>query len=182
MKCMFPVLIALVLATASSAWANTYDDCILAHMAGAQNQTAAYAIEKACIKSSSVSINSFDPGEVFGTHGWASAGSFNLGYIEQRVGLRITLTNDTSYDVTEVVLIITDRKTNKERYYWSTEFRSTLPQGFVQTGPADPALSGVLKSRSTNTFFVEVADIGDFNSFHKNYTWAVAASKGIPNK
>lgn len=39
------------------ATANPYDDCILEHMANAQNKDAVYAIEKACINKTSIAIN-----------------------------------------------------------------------------------------------------------------------------
>jgi hypothetical protein len=58
--------------------ANPYDDCILEHMSTAQNEAAAYAIERACISKTSVPITTTPA--VLATEGKAWADYFNTGF------------------------------------------------------------------------------------------------------
>jgi hypothetical protein len=93
------------------ALANPYDDCILQHMGTAQNQTAVYAIERACIDKTSVPIA---PDDNFAGGLNANVGEFNTGDIGgPEHGLVVTMKNTTNYNVTEVIITIINKTTHE---------------------------------------------------------------------
>ena len=77
--------------------ANPYDDCILEHMDTAPNETAAYAIERACVSKTSVPIATTP--DVLSTEGKARADHFNTGF-GYSYGLLVMINNSTIFNIT----------------------------------------------------------------------------------
>ena len=122
------LIIALAVCLSRSANANPYDDCILQYMAGAQNQTAAYAIERACISKTTVAVPvdilpAWNESQVSST-----AGDFNVGAGHLERGIVIWITNPIPFDLTEVQVNIMNKTTKVAKNYdvTSSEIQSMV--------------------------------------------------------
>ena len=162
----------VALSISGPAYADGYDNCILAHMGSTQNQTAAYAIERSCVNSASVPI----PEDRIGTTGMnvtAWAGQYNLGYGYLQSGMVLQIKNDTEYNITEVKVVLSPIKGGPPTVYTTTDFSAPDAPGVIKTSLGEPGLIGVIKAGSDRKFFVEmneVALIQDSAYFFKTYT------------
>ena len=161
------------------ALANPYDDCILQHMGTAQNQAAVYAIERACIDKSSVPI---PPDDNFGGGLNANVGEFNTGGIGgPEHGLVVTMKNSTNYNITEVIIVITDKTTHEVTRYPVSAFTEPLPPGMLLSGLGEPALTQIIKPGATQRFFVRINEAaGKPSDFGNKFARGVLPTKGIP--
>src|SRR5215469_10718500 len=83
--------------------ASPYDDCILEHIGMTHDRQAVRVLEQACINKTSVPISTSPIGVN------ASAGKFRIGELQGDYGLLVTLRNGTNYDITEVLLVLTNK-------------------------------------------------------------------------
>jgi hypothetical protein len=159
--------------------ANPYDDCILEHMSTAQNEAAAYAIERACISKTSVPITTTP--DVVATEGKAWADYFNTGF-GYSYGLQVTIKNVTTFNITELVVVVQDRKTGKANEYLLDQFRAPLSGAGIITKVGEPALVSIIPSGKTRSFFVPATEVTEdtVKDFFKRLTWDLRLSKGIP--
>ena len=157
--------------------ANPYDDCILQYMGTAQNQAAVYAIERACMGKTSVSI---PPDDNFTGGLSADVGNFNIGFGGLEYGIVVTMKNTTNYNITEVMVSIINKTTHEVVRYPVTAFHAPLPPGAVITGLGEPALQ-IIKPGQTDRFFVHITEAtANPSAFGKTFTWSVMPTKGIP--
>jgi len=147
-------------------------------MVNTQNETAAFAIESACISKSSVTL----PNPVFLPDVKIYGGEFYVGDLYPRTGFVVKFRNFTGYDATELSLVFVDKKTGKQRIYTETNFRSPMIKGSVVTSLPEPRLGSIIKAGSSTEVFFEVADIGKWDEFLKNHDWGISVTKGIPSK
>jgi len=168
----------LLLAVTSEANANPYDDCILQHMASTQNETAAFAIESACISKSSITV----PNPVFLPDVKIYGGEFYVGDLYPRTGFVVKFKNSTGYDATELSLVFVDKKTGKQKIYTETNFRSPMMKGSVVTSLPEPGLGSIVKAGVSREVFFEVPDIGKLDEFFKKHDWGISVTRGIPSK
>ena len=161
------------------ALANPYDDCILQHMGTAQNQTAVYAIERACIDKTSVPI---PPDDNFAGGLNANVGEFNTGDIGgPEHGLVVTMKNTTNYNVTEVIITIINKTTHELTRYPVAAFNEPLPPGMLLSGLGEPALTQIIKPGATRRFFARINEAAAKPSdFGSKFAWGVLPTKGIP--
>ncbi len=174
--------IAVIAATlhASQALANPYDDCILQYMAGAQNQTAVYAIERACISKTSVPVPDTYQAALNAGSG-AAYGTFNIGSGSLETGILISIKNSTPFDITEASVSISNKTTGVAKYYDVSRFIGILPAGTFLGGPAEPAFEQVIKAGQSARFFVRLDEVVPAAAqFDKLYQWGIAPVKGIP--
>ena len=180
MKSFFMIL-ATTLALASPAYANSYDDCILRYVAGAQNQTAVYAIERACISKTQVLIpNTFSKAVTNASP--AYYGSYNIG---DGTGLQlvflISLKNVTPFDLTEVALSIQNRATGYVSSYNVDTFLGVLPPGTFLSGVGEPAFDDIIKVGQTTQFYVKINEQANSSTeFGRLFNWWITPTKGIP--
>jgi hypothetical protein len=158
--------------------ANPYDDCILEHMSTAQIEAAAYAIERACISKTSVPITAPD---VMATEAEAWADYFNTGF-GSSYGLKVTIKNVTTFNVTELVVVVHDRKTGKANEYLLDKFNAPLSGAGIVTKLGEPALVSIIPSGQTRSFFVPASEVseGTVKDFFKRFILELRLSKGIP--
>jgi hypothetical protein len=170
------VLLAALIAPAR---ANPYDDCILEHMGTAKIEEAVYAVERACISKTSVPITStFDE---LAREGRAWADYFNTGF-GYSYGLQVTIKNTSPFNITELVVVVQDRKTGKVNEYVLNQFHEPLSgSGFVSK-PAPPDFQNIIHVGTTRSFFVAATEVteGTAKDFFKRFTWGLRLSKGIP--
>jgi hypothetical protein len=162
---------------AAPALGSPYDDCILQHMGTAQNQAAVHAIERACIAKTSIGIAE-------GTDlVRATVGKFKMGFSFQN-GLLVELKNTTQFHITELIVTVQNKDTNKITEYPVDSFimPTDLPPGYVITGlPETIAFMQIIPSGKTRTFFVHVTEVTDkFADFPKKFSWGIILTKGIP--
>lgn len=159
--------------------ANPYDDCVLEHMVTAQNQAAAYAIERACISKTSVPI---PPTDDFAGGLGADLGDFNTGNpFQLEYGLAVTLKNTTGFNITEVVVRIRNKNTGEITRYPVSAFSGPLLPGAMLTELGEPGLLQIIKPGETRRFFVHIEERAAASSdFEKAFAWGVTPTKGIP--
>ena len=173
-----PLIASLAVVVAPRAKANAYDDCILQHMANTQNQTAAFAIESACINKASVLV----PNPVTLPGGRIYGGAFYVGQIEPSNGFVVVFTNSTPYDATELTLLFINKKTRQSKTYKETNFRSTMMKGSYATELPEPRLGNIIKAGSSREVFFEASDISNVSEFLKEAEWGIIVTKGIPER
>ena len=159
--------------------ANPYDDCTLEHMSTAQNEAAAYAVERACISKTSVPITTTP--DVLAREGKAGSDYFNTGF-GYSYGLLVTIKNATTFNITELVVVVQDQKTSKENEYVIDQFREPLSgPGYYKT-LGEPALVNIIPSGKTRSFFVQATEVtaDTVKDVFKRFTWDLRLSKGIP--
>lgn len=155
---------------------NPYDDCILEHMATAQNKTAANAIERACISKASIPITrTFDAADL-DARAWA--GKIRTGFGEG-YGLLVRIKNSTPFNITELVVTVQDQKTNKTNEYVINNFDEPV-DGIYAEAP-EPAYRNIIPVGTTRSFFVPASEVmqetaGDF---FKQFNLNLRLSKGI---
>jgi hypothetical protein len=171
-----------VYASAGPASANPYDDCVLQHVGSAQNQTAVYAIERACINKTSVPMSLTDSGTILdSSRAWA--GSFNMGSGYLQPGMVFEITNDTHFDITQVKIYVVKIGGGIQHIYKISNFRAPLRTGTFLSGLGEPGLTQVIKSGDSRQFVVEIPYADNKNgNFFKEYSWSVIPSEGIPTK
>jgi hypothetical protein len=170
-----------LLSFAAPAVANPYDDCILQHMGTAQNEAAVNAIERACIAKTSIAIPREEVGNFeSGTN--ASVGQFNTGYGSLEYGLLVELKNTTKFNITEVVVTVRNKDTNKVTEYPVDTFDAPLPPGALLSKLAEPAYRQIIQSGKTWSFFVRATEVTKSTvvDFGKKFSWGVTPTKGIP--
>lgn len=170
---------ALAGLTLGEAVASPYDDCILEHIGMTHDKEAVRVLEQACINKTSVPIST-DP---IGVN--ASAGKFSMGGLQGDYGLLVTLRNSTNYDITEVLLVLTNKADEQPvNSYRVRGFHDMLPDGVWLAEAPDPAVAGIIKSDSTRRFFVRVDEVADyvanFSSFWNRFGWYAIGTKAIP--
>jgi hypothetical protein len=176
--CIAATVFGLFIGTAP-ALANPYDDCILQHIGTAQNKAAVDAIERACIAKTAIAI---PREEVSNFEGGINArvGQFNAGFGSLEYGLLVEFKNTTKYNITEVVVTVQNKDTNKTAEYLVDAFNSPLPPGAVLTELAEPAYRQIIPSGKTWSFFVHINEVASDGDFGKKFTWGVTPTKGIP--
>jgi hypothetical protein len=177
----FNVTLAAALAPAH---ANPYDDCILEHMGTAQNEAAAHSIQRACISKSSISITrTFDPTADLNAMAWP--GNYNTGYIDGwKYGLLVRIKNLSTFNITELVVIVRDQKTNKTNEYVVSDFDEPLNGPGLISKEAEPAYRNIIPVGKTRAFLVPATEVTEdaINDFFKRFTWNLRLSKGIPSE
>ena len=169
-----------VMIAVSSASSNPYDDCILQYMGGAQTQMAVYAIERSCINKTAVLIPEAEIG-LISSSVVAYAGLYNMGYGRSEPGLTIRIINATSFDLVEVRVLITNKKTGQARIQPVTQFNASLSPGAFYSGVGEPALVSVIKQRASREFVVPIPEVSSVSAeFSKNYSWDIFAVRGVP--
>jgi hypothetical protein len=122
--------IVTLVASAATGHANPYDDCVLEHMGTAQNEAAVHSIQRACISKSSIVITRiFDPTADLDAKAWP--GNYNTGY-GWKYGLLVRIKNLSTFNITELVVVVGDQKTNKTNEYVVSDFGEPLNgPGFI---------------------------------------------------
>jgi Rap1a immunity proteins len=165
----------------NTAGTHDYDDCILEHMGTAQNESAAYAIQRACISKASIGLTPISTPSDLDATAWA--GSFNV-INSWNYGLLVRIKNSTSFNITELVVEVSDRKTNKTNEYVIDSFDEPAPTGVIITKLGEPAYRNMIPVGKTRSFFVPASEVTKetTNDFFKRFTWNLRLSKGIPTE
>jgi hypothetical protein len=148
-------------------------------MGTAQNQTAAFAIERSCISKSSVPIPENEAKKLGDLN--AYVGEFNTGSGTNTRGFGISFTNLTSFDITQLNLAIENKNTKQVSNYLLSNFMAPLQPGTWLTALPEPARTQILKSRANAYFVTSIKEVVKDNAeFALNYKWYLIAIKGIP--
>jgi hypothetical protein len=197
------LLTLMISAPVVQAYANPYDDCVLEHLPSAQSEAATFAIERACISKTSIPLNITDvPADLYAKeartiddmkarasglaylHGMAWVAHFlspdrlNLIY-----GLLVEIKNSTSFAITELVVTVEDRKTEKTtNEYVISDFDTSLDGPGYISKLADPAQRNIIPVGAARKFFVQASEVTEATAddFSKKFYWHVRLSKGIP--
>jgi hypothetical protein len=161
--------------------ANAYDDCVLRYMGGAQNQTAAYAIERSCISKVSVSL---DPTHLLAMQKsifLINVGSFTAGYATPIAGLLIRVENNGPTPITSVSISLEDKKTHGAGHYTVTRFMEPQQPGVLFSGMAEPVFEQSIPPGTAKAFIVQVSGVGNnLAAFLAAYDWSLDDMKEIP--
>lgn len=158
--------------------ANAYDDCILQYMGGAQNQTAAYAIERSCISKVSVNLNAIQLQGMLKSIFLINVGSFSAGYTTPLVGMLIRLDNNGPAPITSVSISLTDKKTQAMGHYTVTRFMEMQNPGVLFSGIPEPIFEQSIPPGTSKTFIVEVPGVGNnLIGFLAAYDWFIVDIK-----
>ena len=115
----------------------------------------------------------------------ASAGKFRIGELQGDYGLLVTLRNGTNYDITEVLLVLTNKANEQPvNSYRVRGFHDMLSDGVWLAEAPDPVVVGIIKADSTRRFFVPVDEVAEyaanFSSFWNRFGWYAIGTKAIP--
>ncbi len=161
----------------TTANATSYDDCILAHMAGTQNKEAAYAIERACISNVS--------GPIFlhsSLNELASVGMYNTGRVpDPKYGMVVHLENTSRYALTEITIAIYNKASGKKQHnYIVSDFNAPVEPNTLITGLGEPVLTKVISPGETRTFYVPIEEGSDNpNTFSERFGWGIKSLRGF---
>ena len=158
--------------------ASDFDDCILQYMGGASNKDAVYSIETACINKTSVPTNLQIFSKALGTPGYYNPGDGRL-----HLGILIQITNDTAFDITQITVLLTNKKTKETKTYVRDDFSGDVPQGAIVTGLGEPAKVGILRKGQVRTVLLALDDVAGVtpSNLFETYSWFPLGTKGIPN-
>jgi hypothetical protein len=157
---------------------NTYDDCILQHVPSAPNTAAVYAVERACIRESSIDI----PSGVALSNVIAYAGRYNNGSgTLGSNGLVISFVNSTKFDITGLLVIIRNKSTGQVTQYRVPQNDSGFidAPGVMLAAPPEPAFASIIKASTSRRVFVQI-DEPVTTDFFKESEYGVIPAKGIP--
>ena len=88
--------------------------------------------------------------------------------------------NTTNYNITEVIIVITDKTTHEVTRYPVSAFTEPLPPGMLLSALGEPALTQI-KPGATQRFFVRINEAaGKPSDFGNKFAWGVLPTKGIP--
>ncbi|MBN9004881.1 MAG: hypothetical protein J0H40_05645 [Rhizobiales bacterium] len=161
-------------AAAGAAWANAFDDCVLAKMQGVTSDVAAKSLKVACLRKSSVELSTE---ELRGLR--IVAGGYGPYGLRNTPGFTAEVKNDTGYIVTELTFGISINGGESE-FFRVDDFFYQEP-GVIYSGlPPDPTTSmriDPMRSRKFQ-FGAERPEIDK----KKKWNWFIAGAKGIVTK
>jgi hypothetical protein len=99
-------------------------------------------------------------------------------------GLLAKFKNSTTFNITELVVVVQDQKSNRTNEYVINSFSEPLEGAGWITGPGDPALMGIMRVGQIRSFFVPATEITEdtVKDFGQRFTWNLRFSKGIPTQ
>ena len=166
------VLLIAAVAWTSSASAAPFDDCILKNMRGVTSDTAARAVQTACLRTAEAAI----PGTIADS---LNSGA-NAGYDKDK-GFFLELENRSPYTITSVTVSVFSKAGGGTKYYPLDYFE---PEGvsngsiFIKDYFA-PEFHSIQPGQKL-TFRIPIAEkAASAEDFAERYVWRITAARGL---
>jgi hypothetical protein len=167
----------VAVATTSASAAPAFDTCILDHMQGVTSDLAAIAVKEACIRATEEPL----PDAMLQTLMSARAWYEKLPMPDEtEMGLYIRLNNNSGFRLTELVVRVTNIKTQEAEDYVVRRFPYIPPPGSFFSGPPPDRTVEEIIGPGNREFFLTVNQKArDTQSWGATYSWDIVSAKGL---
>jgi len=153
----------------------SFEGCVLENMRGISSNLAAESVKEACLRKASVALNFSEwlkaraqYGQIYGYTG------------EQHFGLYVSFTNSSRYTITEMTIVIVDKKTKETNTYTARSFPAPLAPGTIIAGLAPDKTLGMRMPPGKCSFTLTIGETApDPNKFFDQYAWDITSVKGF---
>lgn len=151
-----------------------YDDRVLSNLRNSNSDLIAESLKEACLRNVSVVIPNIDFSDSKAYYGQL------YGEITAKYGLYLNINNLTGYTITELVISITEKKTNSSNFYTVTQFQPPVGQGVLISGQPKDITKIEMLTPGMHQFTLPLVEYeARQTAFFNRYQWGVASAKGF---